>query len=431
MSRALLAAAFLAFGCAPSTLASGGDAPSGSNMDPTCRCGAGDVLTCASGTTTCALGCVNGVPSHCAGVMPSNGVDATLTSTVSNAVLVDAVTTFDTDSGAITGGITRAAGTGTAADIGYTQVGGLGVFTFANLTVKTTGTVHFTGSRPVVFLVGGSATIQGVIDGSGGCYGTTRGCAGPGGGTGGTFGKAATGCSPGGAGQTDLTTRGDSGGGGGGGGASGAVGGKTGASAAGTAGSSCIASALEPLAGGSGGGGGGPGASAQPVGGGGGGALQITALQRIDVTGTITMGGEGGAGGAGSTNAAAGSGGGAGGAILLEAISVNIDASGVLAANGGGGGGSGYTTLTGKDGEDGKPSVDAALGGATAGAPATSGGNGAAAMLPAQAAADAPSGNNGGGGGGGVGRIYIRTQGQPTLLGVISPAAGTGAIRSQ
>ena len=353
---------------------------------------------------------------------PSNGVDPTLAGEVAVPIAISGTATFDTDTGAITGAVVRAAGQGVVADVGYHQVGTLGVFVLHALDVQSAGALRFQGSRAVVLLVGTDATIDGTIDGSAGCYGADPTCAGPGGGTGASGATAATGCGAGGAGGTDPSEN-DGGGGGGGGGTPGASGGAAGAGVVGGAGGgACLAADLQPLVGGGGGGAGGPGSSTSPAqGGGGGGGLQLTALGAITVGGTITMAGAGGPGGpTASVNAGAGGGGGGGGGILLEANSVTV--TGTLAANGGGGGSGGHAPDVGNPGENGHADASPARGGASVGSNGV-GGNGAARSASAQDGQTIVG--NAGGGGGGVGVVHVRAHQAPSLTGTVSPAATT------
>ena len=406
------------------------------DADLACTCSSASTLSCAGVTMTCPAGCAtsNGI-SRCRQVVPSNSVTALFPS--GGQTTIDTLTTFDTDTGAITGGITRTAGEGIDAGIGFQKQGGaaapLGVFSFVKLTVGTGGVVHFTGTRAAVFVVEGIATIDGQIDGSGSCYGTMPQCAGPGGGAGGSFTVAAGGCAPGAIGIHDSATGADSGGGGGGGGAAGASGGTETASGimfqGGAGGAACMPTTLEPLVGGSGGGAGGPGDSpTSNYGGGGGGALQLTAFDTIRISGTLDFGGAGGmAGTTNVNNGGAGCGGGAGGAILLEAPKVIVNA-GILAANGGGGGGGSDHLTAAAAGLNGRASSTPALGGTGVNG-GGNGGNGGAGILPAT-----PGGNssavNSGGGGGAVGVIYIRSL-TVQISGTISPMPGQGPLRTQ
>lgn len=393
------------------------------DSDLACAC-AGDQLDCGAGLIDCALGCVDDPTPRCGQLVPSNGVSLGDLALVDTAVAIDGTVTIDTDTGEITGAITRGPGLGLSDAIAYAQLENLGVFTFHALAISENGIVRFTGSRAAVFVVETTATVAGTIDGTGGCA-TDPSCAGPGGGTGGKPGAVAAGCGAGGNGL--LGTAPDDGGGAGGGG--GAVGGAGGlgdpTGTGGLAGVACLATTGEPLRGGSGGGTGSEGTTTiVSTGGGGGGAFQLTAVTSIAITGTITMGGGGGAGGSLSpTNGGGGAGGGAGGTILIEAPSV--DASGVLAANGGGGG-EGGQTVVGASGANGDASDVAAAGG-TGGA-GGDGGSGGVNASPAGPGAQAAA--NAGGGGGAVGVIFVRSAGPATLTGVVSPPAGTDSIRA-
>jgi hypothetical protein len=406
------------------------------DADPSCQCLDASTISCSGGSATCALGCVAESPgAHCAVIDPSNGVPVDLTD-VSGAVVISGVATFDTDTGEISGAVTRSPGEGTIGGIRFVRMTAstpaLGVFTFADLVVTASGTVRFAGSAAAVF-VATSATIDGTIDASGGCYGADRTCPGPGGGGGALLDLPAGGCAAGAAGESDPdpATGADGGGGGGGGGGVGGSGGSAGSFAGGDGGGACMAPTLEPLVGGSGGGGAGPGAAPPPRGGGGGGALQISALDRIAVGGTIVMAGAGGAGGPGAGgNAAGGSGGGAGGGILLEAPVLVLANGSVLAATGGGGGGGGAPTTPGPPGQDGQANATPAAGGVPAPFAASRGGRGGAGTTAAETAANVGSAGNAGGGGGAAGRIYLRSA-QAMTDGIVSPPAGTGPVRSQ
>lgn len=386
--------------------------------------------------TTCAISCLaQAEGARCAELTPSNGVVIETTGVADLMLSADA--TFDTGTGAVTGAITRPAGSGLIDGIGYTQVSGpamLGVFTFRSLTINTGVTVRLVGDRAGVFVVGTTATVIGSIELSAGCA-NDRTCAGPGGGAGAAT-AAATGCGAGGTGASAVggTTGGDSGGGGGGGGQVAGTGGRSGPLAPGAGGAACLALENEPLVGGSGGGNGGAGAAAASAlrGGGGGGAFQLTALTSVEVRGSITASGAGGGGGLGAGgNAAAGSGGGAGGAILIEAPFVSLTDTATLSANGGGGGGGGALTDSGLAGASGQIGSTPAAGGAGgAGMGPSRGGNGGAGTTPAVTPVDVPVDRNGGGGGGAVGRIFVRA-GQLTNAGLSSPAVGTGPLRSR
>ncbi len=408
----------------------------GADADLTCLCSDANTLTCATGDTSCALGCLD-APPHCAQIVPSNGLDLGTTTQVMSTIVFDSAV-FDTDTGAITGSITRSAGSGVMSDIDFEtrMFDGvtLGVFTFHGLHVKPGGIVQFTGAAAAVFLVGGSAMISGTIDGSGGCN-SDPSCAGPGGGLGARdLVTVAGGCGPGATAKSVTGNNNDSGGGGGGGGGSGAAGTTVTPSSGGVGGAACLATTLVPLVGGSGGGNGSKSDGLVPgKGGGGGGAFQLTALDQITVSGTITMGGGGGAGGVagvmvgttGTANSGGGGGGGAGGAILLEAPTLTI--AGFLAANGGGGGGGGEGSAAGMPGNNGNASTAPAIGGAPASG-AGAGGNGGAGTTAPTTVTGATS--NGGGGGGGVGAIYLRSlNGQ--ISATTSPAAESATLPIQ
>lgn len=396
----------------------------GDGGDPSCRC-EGDTLTCASGTTTCATGCVEDPVSRCRSVVPSNEVSLEDLAGVDTAITIANAAVIDTDSGEITG--VRDPGIGVVDGIHYRRAtsdgAALGIFSFHALTV--TSSVQIVGSRAAVFVVATTATIDGILDASTGACGTP-GCAGPGGGTGGLLATAATGCGPGGRGNAGANN-GDGGGGGGGAGTAGAAGGLGGTTGiGGTPGGACVQIGGEPLFGGSGGGAGSPGATLGSRGGGGGGALQITALEQITIGGVIHAGGGGGAGGLSdntAANAGAGGGGGAGGTILVEAPIVVLAATGILAANGGGGGGGGQDQTPAAAGADATASTTPAAGGP---GPNANGGTGATDVAPG-VGGDAVA--NGGGGGGAAGVIFLRALGAPVLDGIHTPTAGTDALR--
>ena len=385
---------------------------------PSCQ---GDVLTTCTGPTACALGCSEDGDPHCVAPTPSNGVDPGAADPLFGTTTIATDTTFDVDTGAITGGLSRAAGTGVASGIGYVQApamaaGGapLGIFVFHSATVEAAATVRFTGTRAAVWLVGDEATIAGTLDVAAGH--DARSAPGPAGGAGGTLGTLAQGCGPGGFGsQGTIGPLEDSGGGGGGAGTGGGAGGNAVTAAppsrtpGGVGGKACLPDGLEPLQGGSGGGSGGPGMTARPSsGGGGGGALQITALGRLTITGTINAGGAGGEPGASAAvNAGAGAGGGGGGAILLESPAVTIAATAILAANGGVGGGGG-SPIDGMPGSNGGALAARAAGGSSGSPNGSTGGAGGAGELLPDPGDDGTA--NAAGGGGAVGAIVIRAR---------------------
>lgn len=418
------------------------DAPPDVSIDANLSCSCvGATLTCGGvAPTTCELGCMPLAPgARCLDVDPSNGVGITATAGLTMDITVaGGVATFNTDSGAISGVVTRAAGQGISAGIAFelrtTGTQPIGVWTFHRLTVTAGATIRFTGPRSAVFVSGTDVAIAGTIDGTGGCYGADPMCAGPGAGVGGNT-LAATGCGPGGIGVAATTGTGDSGGGGGGGRGAGGAGGAGGPDGTGgLAGTACVSVLAEPLVGGAGGGTGSVGAATACKGGGGGGALQITALDEITVDGTITMGGSAGEGGRPDmtlSNGGAGCGGGAGGSILLEAILVKLNGTGVLAANGGGGGGGASLGTAGSRGSSGGETAMPAPGGAPASGSGGAGGAGAAAAVAAAAGGVSAMGNAGGGGGG-IGVIYVRTTpGNFMQAGLATPTPGSGQLRTQ
>ena len=420
------------------------DAPISSDapFDLACDCGGSAVLACSDGSmTTCDISCAgsgSAGPAHCETLVPSNSVSTALL-TGTTAIVISAFTNFDTDTGAITGGLVRGSGSGVIAGVAYGQTTSashsIGVFAFQSLTIASGATIHFNGNRAVAFLVGGETIIAGIVDISGGCYGKQISCAGPGGGVGAIYTATPGGCGPGSPGLSDVSTGADTGGGGGAFGGDGGSGGTETASntpfLGGDGGASCAPFDLVPLIGGGGGAGGGPGSGTPTPGGGGGGALQISALGSLTISGTINAGGGGGdTGPTNATNGGAPGGGGAGGAILLESPSVTLASGGVIAANGGGGGGAAQTVDAGGVGQSGQPSTAPALGGSAADGSTGSGGNGGSRTAVPGNGGDSTDVNSGAGGGG-IGRIFIRSVGGATLSGTTSPPPASGGVHSQ
>jgi hypothetical protein len=388
-----------------------------------------DLITCTGATVSCALGCAPDGDAHCIAPVPSNGIDPTSADALGGTTTIPGpgVTTFNTDTGAITGLLDRQPVVGVDGGIGYLQApplaaagAPLGIFVFHSLTIDATSIVVFKGTRAAVLLVGDAARIAGVIDVAAGRG--SRSAPGAGGGAGADAGPA-QGCGRGGAGATSAKV--DGGGGGAGAGTMGGTGGAMSPVLHGVGGAACMPMLLEPLEGGSGGGSGGPGAAATgAAGGGGGGALQITALGSLEITGTIDAGGEGGAGGvSATTDGGAGGGGGSGGAVLLEAPSVMIDAGAIVVANGGGGGGGGGT-VAGSPGSHGGTSTTPAMGGNGSESSNTGGAGGS--IAPPDVGADGIS--DGGGGGGAAGVIVIRGR-LRTLAGTISPKPNEAELK--
>ncbi|HET7502081.1 MAG TPA: hypothetical protein VFK02_13785 [Kofleriaceae bacterium] len=389
------------------------------------RCDGDQLTSCKEPMTSCPLGCVDGDEPRCAAPTPSNGVDPAAADAAHTSVTISVDTTFDTDTGAIAGGLARAPGVGYGGGIGYLQAapsaaGGapLGIFVFHDLNIDPGATVRFSGSRAAVVLIANLGLLDGVIDVAGDHGG--RSTPGPGGGAGGTEVSDAQGCGRGEPG-THASLNSDGGGGGAGAGTTGGPGGgPLGSDIPG--GPACLPMMLEPLQGGSGGGRGSPGAVATAAsGGGGGGAIQITSLGVLTVTGSILAGGAGGEGGpASAIDAGGGGGGGSGGAILLEAPILNVGKMALLIANGGGGGGGATegatTSLAGTPGEDAGTSFGPVQGGGGD----SNGGSGGAEGSPPDVGTSGTS--NGGGGGGAAGAIVIRGRSR-IVEGTISPRA--------
>jgi hypothetical protein len=289
------------------------------------------------------------------------------------------------------------------------QSGGPDVLLISVTDLKLPSGVNLTinGTRPALFAVWGSATIDGNIHAS-----ANLGSAGPGGS--GSFCSGSTGVN-------GITGPPGTGGGGGAFQGAGGRGGNVGGLGGAGVGIPTI------IRGGCSGGLGGSGNSGvQGPRGAGGGAVQIAAFSSISVDGLIEAGG--GGGGFGRTNIGAAGGGGSGGFIGLDAPSVTI--AGTLAANGGGGGGGGSDVAQGSNGTNGRPNATAASGGpgsatSNIGACASGANGGADTNLIGVNAGASLCG--GGGGGGGVGYVVIWNP-SPTIAGaaVISPPASTG-----
>jgi hypothetical protein len=293
-------------------------------------------------------------------------------------------------------------------------------YVIAGLTIDASATLRIVGDQVVLFVVHGSATVDGTIDarasdttpGPGG----DRGCLQPNGSN-----------HNGGQGGASQDT--PDGGGGGGGGALGVQGG-VGGSSDGIGGANGVATLdadLSPLRAGCGGGAGGPSVTCDPSmgcppGGGGGGGIQISARDGIAVTGTIDAAGGGGRGG--NQNQDGGGGGGSGGAIFLESETVTVAATARLCANGGAGGTGGGPNLSGVPGANGTCSITMTAQGMAAGGQ-PNGGNGGFAPSPAgTAGGQSPNlGISGGGGGGGVGRIRMRGTIDVSPGAIVTPAA--------
>ena len=284
--------------------------------------------------------------------------------------------------------------------IGATQVCALAAETISLSSGQDT---VVTGNLPLVLVAVTSITIDGNIDASSFDLKVGPGANSPACDTTGIDGTAAAGST----------------GGGGAGGTFGTIGGNGGTGGV-TAGG--VATTAPPkstiLRGGCKGGTGMPGtAGLFGLGGNGGGAIFLASQGTITINGAIDASGGGADGGQASKGG--GGGGGSGGMIVFHSLgALTIGAAATLNANGGGGGGGAGNVDPGDDGSD--PIVTTplvvALGGQTATAGRSKGGDGAAG--PTAATPGANGGNGGGGGGGGHGLIRV-------LRGEINFPAGT------
>ncbi len=300
-----------------------------------------------------------------------------------------------------------------------TDMPSLGVFSWKNLNIPAGTTVMVTGSNALVLVVREYATIDGLIDVSGGRVELTT--PGPGGFLGGD--------------ETIANGRGDGGGasltgydcGGGGGGFAdlGGDGGRHQGRPGGGAGIAMGEQTNVPLHGGAGGARGGNNGNGSGLGGGGGGALQISSRGEVRFGPDSGINVSGGAG-LGGSNDHGGGGGGAGGAVLIEGRDIIV--AGTIAANGGGGGAGAAGNAQGANGEVGSLGELSAAGG-PAGGEGSAGGAGAAGDVAVGLPGGASIGNSGGGGGGG-GRIFLRSRETASVSGVISPTASlaTGTL---
>jgi hypothetical protein len=322
-------------------------------------------------------------------------------------VTINSSVSFDTDSGEFTPSVVASAPASSV-------VNGVRVVWTQDFTVS--GTLRVTGSLPVLFAANGDIDVSGTIDVSSSYDGTTYVLGA------GASSNAADCANPPEAGVKCLQ-HGASGGGGGGFGTAGGQGDHGAASRdcgdgdsgkPPTAGGLMVAIPTAVRAGCAGASGewtddvGGADGD-QGLGGPGGGAVHLTGRLSLTVSGTINAGG--GAGGGASGNRASGGGGGSGGYIGIESRVVTLTDTAVLAANGGGGGG-GSDGAEADPGENGKPSLDIAQGGADGGG--DPGNDGAVQGTPPEAAGiDGDRG--GGGGGGGVGYILFHLHASSNL----------------
>jgi hypothetical protein len=273
-----------------------------------------------------------------------------------------------------------------------TQVGGVAATVLAmnGLSISANATLTLSGDRPVILVVFGDATVDGVID----ARSIDLSRKGPGGSWSGCGTMA-------GANATFASL------GGGGGGAFGSPGSNGAGAGFGAGGVDGGVVTLIPLHGGCKGGDGSAGVLIAQ-GGVGGGGVQVSVSGTLTVGGTLSAGGGGGRPGLVGAADNSGGGGASGGAILLEGLDLDIGATAKLTANGGGGAGGHQNGQP-----DGDPGVNGSLdtttpasGGQGGGSKAGDGANGAAGATGASAATAGMSAG-GGGGGGGLGRIRL------------------------
>ena len=386
---------------------------------------------------SCPLGCLPN-SSTCRTLVPANGYAAashTPISVIKGAATVT-TTTCVMQNPAAAGTIqTDSSGKVKACVIGLKQ-----------LVQQKGASITVTGTLPLVLLVEGDVTLNGLTDLAG--HGNTPG---PGGGAGGvrtTSDTGEKGDGPGGGGTCGCPGGGDDCGGGGGGHAvAGGNGGAEGTSCTTVAGGGPAygTNGLVPLTAGSGGASGGEllASSMIPgVGGGGGGALQISCGGTLSIGsgGAINASGGGGQPGKAVTSLTqnigiSAGGGGSGGGVLLEAAA--FSGAGVVAANGGGGGGGGGSagstacTAAGKPGEDGAASQIAAAGGAAGGAACGAGGAGGAGGKSALPGGNASVNGGGGGGGGAVGWLRFNRHNAGAVPFSTSGKVSTGTVTIQ
>ncbi len=357
-----------------------------------------------------------------AGFVPSNFDPSQVPVTSVNAVFTCDATVTIGDTTVTIAGAKRGCTPPTIPTAAVPQAGGTtaALLAMSSLVINPGVTVRVVGTRPVIFAVLGTATLEGNINVSA----VDSSSSGPGG-------------------NTDnfcLSNRGTPGSGsnaptgGGGGGAYGTSGASGGVGTGSTTNAGVGASAngndeLIPLRGGCAGGNG--GSLAGGFLGRAGGALQITAFGVLSLNGQLASSGSPGLGGFGFQ--AGGGGGGSGGGILLESPRVTVGAAARITANGGGGG-AGATNRSGGSGEGGTATGTPALGG-TGPACGGAGGQGAA-ILGAAAAGEAGGGTGcgatggGGGGGGGMGRIRVNASQGCSLApaAVFSPASTSAQV---
>jgi hypothetical protein len=317
--------------------------------------------------------------------------------------------TYNTDTGVLTeGGVDT---TPASAVLSQTDGPDVRVLNTVSFNIDSVGTLAVSGSRPLIIVVHGNASIAGTIDVSARVRGLDNSS------TPGPGGNDPTECADGTKAPGGPSTNVSAGGGGGGGGGYGADGGDGtdgnggGHGGKGPKGSSNGVPEIEPLRGGCAGSAGGDDADGivdtSGRAGDGGGALEITARATVSISGVIRAGGRGGA--AALPSIAGGGGGGSGGAILVDGETASVEVTAMLCANGGGGGEGGQLAQASDDGENATCSETVEAQGGESSLDGGDGGDGGAASdLTGDNASGAGNGGGGGGGGGGVGRIRIR-----------------------
>lgn len=398
----------------------GGDADGLDAVSDACAstCSGNDIVGCGA-PVTCTTGCNSLGGAHCAVLVPSNGLSATMLTGATADVAGD--WNFYDDGEIRKGNITlRPSGPGLQAGIGFQVVNNMAVYTAhsfrADAGVALEGSP---GSYPLVLFAATTIEIAGEVD-----VGASFEAGGPGASSSNT--STVTGGCRGRAGRNIAATYAD-GGGGGGGATAGSDGGPSNmGTSTGAGGTVCTATpSTVPLRGGNGGGAG--GASSTNHGGGGGGGLALVAMESITISGVVTAPGAGGA----SDNSNGGGGGGGGGAILLEAPAVTITSAGAVTANGGSGG-----APASGDGQPGsKTSSTPVLGGSyicpVVGGTFRGGSGGTRTASPTAGQTCSYNdglgvdGSRGGGGGGAVGKIEIKALVTTTTGATLSPTPAT------
>lgn len=290
------------------------------------------------------------------------------------------------------------------------------IVSVGSITIPTGASLTVEGSRPVALVSAGEVVIEGLF------WARAEGAtAGPGGGL-------ASVCISGTGQDGEAQAAGGSeGGSGGGGGAFGTAGG-SGAivdESGGTPTPGGVVSGIPsivPLRGGCSGGAG--GLAGGGAGGGGGGAIQLVSGASIEVGASGVIAAPGGGGSGVNDSFAGGGGGGSGGALLLESHAITVH--GFVTAHGGGGGAGARDDTASDAGADGHTDDTVPAAGGNGSWGGGDGGNGATGGTPAQdgdwgsTRTGRPAG--GGGGGGGAGRIHLRAiDAAPTVTGTISP----------